>query len=91
MVKVVLNNEVQDTEPWLWEVAVLMIYFPISSPRRKMTSSVIFEAYSVVCLNFWQVTIKNDDYQPTKIQYLEQCFIWGHTNNEDVILLLLMH
>lgn len=48
MVKVVLNSQAQDTEPWLWEVAFLMIYFPISSPRRKMTSHVIFETYLIM-------------------------------------------
>lgn len=39
MVKVVLNNNVQDTEPW-FRVAVLTIYLPTSIPRRKRTYDV---------------------------------------------------
>lgn len=50
-----------------------------------MTSHVIFETDLIMCLNFWQVTVKNDDCQHTKIQYCiwsSVLFGWGHTDNE---------
>lgn len=57
-----------------------------------MTSHVIFETYLIMCLNFWQVTVKNDDYQHTKIQYcIWSSVLFGGTQiMRNVILLLLM-
>lgn len=83
MVKMVSNNRIQDSEPWLWKAAVLTIYpSPSTShPKEKLTSDVrlgFFRTHSV--MNFLnQIKVKNDDDQTTKIQYLEKYFIWGHT------------